>query len=326
MPRVLITGAAGFIGMHTSIRFLTEGWEVIGLDNFNTYYSVKLKNDRVNQIKRIAKELENSFTIINADLNSSIWKTLNQYHFNAVIHLAAQAGVRYSIENPEAYLESNVLGFQKVLNFVNRNKIQRFVYASSSSVYGQDSLQPFNENESCNNPNSYYAATKKMNELMAKAYFNIHEQSSIGLRFFTVYGPWGRPDMAPMLFANAAFKNKPIKVFNFGRQRRDFTFIDDIVEGIFCLITMHNFPLEAEVCNIGNGSPVELHTFIEKIEKHTSLKLKKELVEAQSGDVTETYSNNAKVSRLTGYQPKTTLDEGMIKFIAWFKEYYDFKT
>jgi UDP-glucuronate 4-epimerase len=322
MPRVLITGAAGFIGMHTSIRFLREGWEVVGLDNMNNYYSVGLKRDRLKEITSEATKLSRHFKMYEADLNSTVWNELESYEFEAIIHLAAQAGVRYSIENPDAYLESNVLGFQKVLDFLKTTQIQRFVYASSSSVYGTTSAQPFKETEACNNPESYYAATKKMNELMAKSYFKIHKISSIGLRFFTVYGPWGRPDMAPMLFADAAFNNKTIKVFNHGNQSRDFTYIDDIVEGIFRLVKLQSFPTGARVCNIGNGAPVKLLNFITKIEKATSSKLKKELVGAQKGDVAHTYADTTNLHELTGYRSKTDLHEGVLLFIDWYKNYF----
>ena len=322
MPRVLITGAAGFIGMHTSIRFLRDGWDVIGLDCFNDYYSVKLKRDRVKVIEDFSKNMESCFNIFDEDLNSSVWEKLQGYNFHAVVHLAAQAGVRNSIVNPNIYLESNVLGFQNVLDFVKKNQVQKFVYASSSSVYGKDSKQPFHESEPCNNPESYYAATKKMNELMAKSYFHVHEISSIGLRFFTVYGPWGRPDMAPILFADAAYNNRPIKVFNHGNQSRDFTYIDDIVEGISRLILNTTFPLGAEVCNIGNGSPIELMDFIKEIERATNVELEKEFTEPQKGDVVHTYADTSKLFELTGYRPKISLSQGIKEFINWYKEYY----
>jgi len=321
MPRVLITGAAGFIGMHTSIRFLQNGWEVVGLDNLNDYYSVALKRDRVKEIESISRKFGQLFRMFEADLNSEVWNELKSFDFQAIVHLAAQAGVRYSIENPKAYLESNVLGFQKVLDYVKETQVKRFVYASSSSVYGKDSKQPFNENEACNNPESYYAATKKMNEHMAKSYFNTHNVSSIGLRFFTVYGPWGRPDMAPMLFTKAAYDNEPIKVYNHGNQSRDFTYIDDIVDGIFSIIAMAEFPKFAEVCNIGNGSPVGLINFIEQIEANTSSILKKDFVDAQKGDVAQTYADTTKLFNLTGYKPKTSLETGIEKFINWYKAY-----
>ena len=322
MPRVLITGAAGFIGMHTSIRFIKEGWDVVGLDNMNDYYSVSLKLDRLKEIIGLAKNFGRGFIMFEADLNSKVWNELKTYEFEAIVHLAAQAGVRYSIENPNTYLESNVLGFQKVLDFVKKSKTQRFVYASSSSVYGRTAEQPFKETEACNSPVSYYAVTKKMNELMAESYFQVHKIKSVGLRLFTVYGPWGRPDMAPMLFANAAYNNQPIKVFNNGNQSRDFTYIDDIVEGIFALINISSFPKGAEVCNIGTGAPVQLMDFIKQIEKVTGIKLSKEFLQAQKGDVAFTYADTSKLISLIGPGPKTNLTKGISEFINWYKDYY----
>ena len=322
MPRVLITGAAGFIGMHTAICFLKEGWEVIGLDNFNDYYSVSLKNDRTEQIVAYSTKNHCNFKMIKADINSNIWSTLANYKFDALIHLAAQAGVRYSVENPKAYLESNILGFQEILDFVKNQKILRFIYASSSSVYGMDSTQPFTEDQPCNNPKSYYAATKKTNEMMAMAYNSVYQVSSIGLRFFTVYGPWGRPDMAPMIFASAAFSKKPIRVFNFGKQSRDFTYVDDIVTGIYKLIEIKNFPTNALICNIGNGSPVKLMDFICEIERQTERELQKEYVKAQLGDVETTYANTSLLTSLTAYKPEIELSEGINRFINWYREYF----
>jgi UDP-glucuronate 4-epimerase len=321
MPRVLITGAAGFIGMHTSIRFLKEGWDVDGLDNMNYYYSVDLKKKRVDEIMSVAKESNNAFHLFEEDLNSNIWNELSTIEYDAVVHLAAQAGVRYSIENPRVYLESNVLGFQNVIEFVDRKSINRFVYASSSSVYGKSSVQPFSESEPCNKPESYYAATKKSNELMAHSYYRTKGINSIGLRFFTVYGPWGRPDMAPFLFANAAFKEEGIKVFNHGNQKRDFTFISDIVEGVYLSIKNFDKVREAEIFNIGYGAPTSLMDFIAEIEATTGKKLQKSYVEAQLGDVEVTYANTHKFKSAFGYSPEVGLTEGVSKFIDWLKSY-----
>jgi UDP-glucuronate 4-epimerase len=325
MPIVLITGAAGFIGMHTSIRFLKEGWDVIGLDNLNDYCSVKLKLDRLNEISNAVLKSKGTFEFFEADLNSGVWQEFEPIDFNAVVHLAAQAGVRYSIENPRAYLESNILGFQSVIEFVSRKEIERFLYASSSSVYGMNSSQPFSENACCDSPESYYASTKRANELMAKSYFHTGELSSIGLRFFTVYGPWGRPDMAPILFANAAKKERPIKVFNHGNQKRDFTFIDDIIEGIFRLTTLDEFPRDSLVVNIGNGAPVELMKFISLIEREMQVELDKEYVNAQKGDVAVTCASTKILEELTGYKPVVNLEDGIRLFIDWFKT-YDFES
>ena len=213
MP-ILVTGAAGFIGMHTSIRFLRDGWDVVGLDNFNDYYSVKLKEARAEEVSKQASILGRKFDLYREDLNSDIWTRLVGLNIEIVVHLAAQAGVRYSLENPRAYINSNILGFQSVLDFVETMNIQKFVYASSSSVYGKLSIQPFNELEPCTKPESYYAATKQANELMSYSYYQTKGITSIGLRFFTVYGPWGRPDMAPFIFTKAALSGSEIRVFN----------------------------------------------------------------------------------------------------------------
>lgn len=321
--RVLITGVAGFIGMHTAIRFLKAGWEVIGLDNMNEYYSVDLKKDRISEINNVVTNSMKGFSFFKEDLNSNIWDKLSEYKFDAVVHLAAQAGVRYSIENPRAYIESNILGFQSIIEFVERHSINRFVYASSSSVYGKSSMQPFTETESCNHPESYYAATKKSNELMAQSYFKTKGVSSIGLRFFTVYGPWGRPDMAPYLFAKAAFMAEPIKVFNHGNQKRDFTYVGDIVEGIFLSVKDFEKVKGAEIFNIGFGAPTGLMAFISEIESATSRELEKYLVEAQLGDVEVTYANTQKLQSTFGYSPKVGLKEGVSNFIEWFKTYHE---
>jgi len=322
MPRVLITGAAGFIGMHTSIRFLKEGWDVIGLDNLNDYYSVALKRNRLAEIVKTANNLDKIFEILEADLNSDVWEKFENIEFDAIVHLAAQAGVRYSIENPRAYLESNILGFQSVIEFVLKTGVNRFLYASSSSVYGKNSSQPFSEKAACDAPESYYASTKRANELMAKSYFHTEGLSSIGLRFFTVYGPWGRPDMAPMLFAKAGSSDQTLKVFNHGKQERDFTYVDDIVEGIFKLTTMENFPHQSLVCNIGNGSPVGLMNFISILEKSMGKELKKEYVDAQKGDVESTYADTSLLESLVDYKAKVGLEMGVPLFIDWYRSYY----
>ena len=323
MSRVLITGAAGFIGMHTSIRFLKEGWDVVGLDNLNDYYSVALKRDRLNEISKTAAKLGSRFEMFEADLNSAVWKEFESIDFEAIVHLAAQAGVRYSLQNPRAYLESNILGFQSVIEFVSKAGINRFLYASSSSVYGKNSSQPFSEKASCDAPESYYASTKRANELMAKSYFHTEGLSSIGLRFFTVYGPWGRPDMAPMLFAKAGSSNQTIKVFNHGKQERDFTYVDDIVEGIFKLTTMKNFPYQSLVCNIGNGAPVGLMDFISTLEKSMGRELKKEYVDAQKGDVESTYADTSLLESLVDYKAKVGLEMGIPLFLDWYRSYFE---
>ena len=307
--------------MHTVIRFINEGWDVTGLDNLNDYYSTKLKLDRLETIMDSCRATKVKFDFIKADLNSDVWTDLSKQKIDAIVHLAAQAGVRYSLQNPMAYLESNILGFQKVLDYAKHQNIEKFLFASSSSVYGKDSSQPFSEDQACNSPESYYAATKKSNELMAKSYWNTFRTPSIGLRFFTVYGPFGRPDMAPMLFADAAKRGNPIKVFNHGHQQRDFTFIDDIVEGIFNLIKLEEFPKDSLVINIGNGSPIDLMKFISILENEMQVKLKKEFMEAQKGDVSVTFASTEKLEELTGYKPIVNLEEGIKRFVRWFKTY-----
>lgn len=317
--KVLITGCAGFIGMHTSIRFLNEGWDVLGIDSLNDYYSVDLKENRIREIEKCASRSDSDFMFHRSDINNFDFKSLPK--IDAVVHLAAQAGVRFSIENPEVYVQSNISAFLKVLEYVNRAKIDRFVYASSSSVYGKNSTQPFKETEECTQPQSFYAATKRCNELMAFSFFQNHAVSSIGLRFFTVYGPWGRPDMAPMIFAEAAYSQKSIKVFNNGKQERDFTYIDDIVEGIYLITLKANKLTGAELFNIGNGSPVGLMEFIGAIEHFTTRSLVKEFFPEQNGDVKVTYADTGKLKKLINYKPETSLPEGIEKFITWFKEY-----
>ena len=323
MPRVLITGAAGFIGMHTSIRFLREGWDVIGLDNMNDYYSVVLKKDRLKEIRDVSKKTGFSFEMFEADLNSNVWEKLGGLDFDSVIHLAAQAGVRYSLENPMAYVDSNIRGFQKALEFVNRNRINQFLYASSSSVYGMDTEEPFNENSPCNSPESYYAATKKANELMAHAYFKTHKISSVGLRFFTVYGPWGRPDMAPLKFLKAAYQNREVEIYNHGKQLRDFTYISDVVDSIY---KINQIPFTGNhIINVGKGQPDMLLNFVENIELISGRTLQKNFVDRKVGDVTSTYADITLLkSYISEYNP-IDLHEGLEYLNSWYVSYYDLK-
>lgn len=320
MPRVLITGVAGFIGMHTALKYLNMGWRVTGLDNLNSYYDVGLKHARLKNIEGLKSS--GVFEFVLEDLNSEVWSSLREVKFDVVIHLAAQAGVRYSLSNPDAYIQSNILGFQKVLDFVHQNEVKAFLYASSSSVYGKKARPPFSEsNEPCDSPESYYAATKKANELMAYSYAQTHKVSSIGLRFFTVYGPWGRPDMAPYLFTKAAFSNEIIKVFNHGKQSRDFTYIDDIVEGIFRCAQLASTSAGASCFNIGCGKPVRLMDFIREIERATGNELKKDFVEAQPGDVEQTFADVEKLQTAIDFRAKTELPEGIRRFVSWYREY-----
>lgn len=330
---ILITGAAGFIGFHLAKSLIQKGYNVIGLDSINDYYSQSLKLDRL-KILGIEVDLTNhtdikyingNFTFIYGDISSKlIWDYLKQFKVYKVIHLAGQAGVRYSLTNPDSYIISNVIGFQNVLNYCFEENINDLLYASSSSVYGKNSAQPFLETEDCNQPESLYAATKKFNELSAYTYYKTKNISSIGMRFFTVYGPWGRPDMAPMLFADAALNSREIFVFNNGNQKRDFTYVDDIVNGIIllfekiCKKTING----AEVINIGKGSPVSLLRFIELIEFNLNKKIRKRFVNEQPGDVAVTFADINKLNNYISYTPMIKLEEGLKSFTDWYINYY----
>ena len=332
---VLVTGVAGFIGFHLVKRLLEKGFFVVGLDNLNDYYDINLKLNRLKElgIKKVVKgeideenkNQEGNFHFVHAELEDlKFWKSLaEKYEVFSVIHMAAQAGVRFSLEEPQKYVSSNINGFVNVLEFCRIKKIQHLIYASSSSVYGMTSEQPFSEEERCDKPVSLYAATKRANEMMAYTYFHLFGINSIGLRFFTVYGPWGRPDMAPMLFAKAAFEELPIKVFNHGNQSRDFTYIDDIINGIEQVFQKREEIIKgADICNIGNGRPIKLMDFISAIEKNTNRKLLKEFVEAQPGDVEVTFADTSKLKQVVSYRPRINIEEGVRDFIKWYKEYY----
>ncbi|WP_268035276.1 NAD-dependent epimerase/dehydratase family protein [Algoriphagus sp. PAP.12] len=332
--QVLVTGAAGFIGYHLSKKLIEHGHQVIGVDNLNDYYDPKLKLDRLNELgisfvgleTKGIKEYEfGNFTFLKADITDDhLWELLsNEFHITSIIHLAAQAGVRYSLENPKSYIKSNVEGFLNVLEFCRYLKIKDLIYASSSSVYGLDSVQPFSENENCNKPVSLYAATKRSNELMAHTYHHLFGIESVGLRFFTVYGPWGRPDMAPFIFTKSAFEGTEIKVFNQGNQKRDFTYIDDIVNGIIQIFDQRIKIEGAEVCNIGQGKPLGLGEFISLIEKSTGKELAKKFVKAQPGDVQITYADTDKLRSNFSYKPSIELKQGIQKFVNWYKKYYN---
>lgn len=324
--RILVTGSAGFIGHHITQRLLSEGIDVIGMDSLNSYYDPRLKLDRNSALKSDSSDSPGTYEFYQMDLVNyqDLSHLFKKYSFDAVIHLAAQAGVRYSIEHPRAYMLSNMEGFFNILELVKEHSIKHFIYASSSSVYGEDSEQPFSENANCNSPVSFYAATKRSNELMATSYASLYGLTLTGLRFFTVYGPWGRPDMAPILFANAALKNEKIKVFNNGEQERDFTYIDDIVENIYRLIDNEKRLNEGghQLFNIGNGQPVGLMDFITTIEKAYNTTLEKEFVPAQPGDVKTTYADTSKLESYTGFKPSTPLEEGIEKFVEWHGGYY----
>lgn len=321
----LVTGAGGFIGFYLSKRLLDAGARVIGYDNMNNYYDVSLKEDR---LKILVENGGDRFTFIRGNIADKdlVFKTFEDYKPDIVVNLAAQAGVRYSIENPAAYVESNLVGFFNILEACRNYPVEHLVYASSSSVYGGNRKVPFSTDDKVDHPVSFYAATKKSNELMAYSYSKLYGIKSTGLRFFTVYGPYGRPDMAAFLFANAIMKDEPIKVFNNGDMKRDFTYIDDIIEGLINVLP--NAPKEDEngvnykVYNIGNNEPQDLMTFISTIEKALGKEAKKVLLPMQPGDVKVTYADVTDLMNDFGFKPSTSIEEGIGKFAKWFKEYY----
>ena len=332
--KVLVTGAAGFIGMHTSERLLARGDEVVGLDNLNDYYDPQLKRDRLARI-----EPHPNFRFVKMDVadRAGIEALFAAEKFDRVIHLAAQAGVRYSLENPHAYIDSNVVGFMNILEGCRHNKVAHLAYASSSSVYGGNTKMPFSEHDSVDHPISMYAATKKANELMAHTYSHLFGLPTTGLRFFTVYGPWGRPDMALFLFTKAILDGKPINVFNHGKMQRDFTYVDDIVEGVIRVVD-HTAEPDAgfnssqpdpgrsaapfRVFNIGNNNPVMLMDFIAAIEKSLGREAEKNFMPLQDGDVPETYANTDELNAWTGFVPATSVTDGVGRFVDWYRRYY----
>lgn len=317
--KYLVTGAAGFIGFYTAKRLLEQGHQVIGLDNLNDYYETELKQHRLAQLIPFA-----NFTFVELDLanREGMAELFSAEKFDRVIHLAAQAGVRYSIENPFAYVDSNLVGMMTILEGCRHNQVQHLVYASSSSVYGMNDKMPFSEEDQVDNPVSLYAATKKSNELMAHSYAKLYNLPVTGLRFFTVYGPAGRPDMAPWLFTEAILQNKPIKVFNHGKMMRDFTYIDDIVEGVVRIqdvIPTNVIPYS--LFNIGNNEPIQLSRFIAAIEAATGKTAEKIMLDMQPGDVERTYADTARLEAAVGYKPQTEIEHGIKKFVDWYKEY-----
>jgi UDP-glucuronate 4-epimerase len=327
-----ISGVAGFIGFHLTKRLLDEGCTVIGLDNLNDYYDVNLKKARLGII-----EMYDAFKFIHADLQdkNALEKVFNENKIDIVVNLAAQAGVRYSITNPDVYIQSNVVGFMNILEVCRHNNIEHLIYASSSSVYGMNVNMPFSTNDNVDYPISLYAATKKSNELMAHTYSHLYGIPTTGLRFFTVYGPWGRPDMALFLFTDAILNNKPINVFNHGKMKRDFTYIDDIVEGVLRLLNnpsnknmlgkninnlgMSNAPYK--IYNIGNNKPVELLEFIDTLEEKIGKKALKNFLPLQDGDVPMTYADVDDLIKDIGFKPQTSVNDGIERFVTWYKEY-----
>lgn len=332
--KILVTGAAGFIGSALSIRLLERGDEVIGIDNHNDYYSPQLKEDR------LARHIGHpKYTHIRGDLadREFIEELFKTHKPNRVVNLAAQAGVRYSIENPLAYIDSNLVGFAHILEGCRHNNVEHLVYASSSSVYGSNTKMPFSVHDNVNHPVSLYAATKKANELMAHSYSHLYQLPTTGLRFFTVYGPWDRPDMALQKFAKAIINDEPIQLFNYGNHRRDFTYIDDIVEGVIRVLDKPAQPnpdwsgdvpdsatsyAPWRIYNIGNNNPVELKDYIAALENALGKEAEKEMLPLQSGDVPDTFANVDDLVRDFEYKPNTTLNTGMKNFVKWFNSYY----
>ena len=334
--KILITGAAGFIGFHLVKVLTAQGDEVFGIDNINDYYPVSLKyarlvdsgiaEEKIVQGHIVQSELYPNYRFCRMDIcdKPKIDRLFETEKFDIVINLAAQAGVRYSIENPYAYIESNIVGFLNILEASRINKVKHLVYASSSSVYGGNTKTPFEETDRVDNQVSIYAATKKSNELMANVYSKLYHLPTTGLRFFTVYGPWGRPDMSPFLFMDAIFKDRPIKVFNNGDMLRDFTYIDDIVEGVRRIITViPNKEIPSSVYNIGNQTPTRLMDYIRCIENATGKEAQKEYLPMQAGDVYQTYADSSALAAATGFRPSTPLQEGIDKTATWFKTFYN---
>ncbi len=331
---ILVTGCAGFIGAALVKKLLNFNVNVTGIDNLNTYYSKNLKLARLEQIKKNRKFTKGNFNFFQFSLEDweSLRKICFEIDFDIVIHLAAQAGVRYSLKNPESYINSNLVAFGNILDLCKNQDIKNFIFASSSSVYGNNKQIPFNEKDNVDYPISLYAATKKSNELMAHAYSHLYQIPTTGLRFFTVYGPWGRPDMAPMIFTKAILEKRVIKIFNKGNMSRDFTYIDDVVEGICrcCLkpavkdnqISDFSSKAPYKIFNIGNGKPVNLMRFIEILENSLGIESKKEYLGMQQGDVVDTWANTTNLKDWIGYAPTTSLEKGINNFVNWYKNYY----
>ena len=335
MAKILVTGAAGFIGSHLTIRLLERGDKVVGLDNLNDYYDVSLKEAR---LARFIDHENFSFEKMDLSDRKGMEDLFSEKKFDKVVNLAAQAGVRYSIENPHAYIDSNIVGFTNILEGCRQNEVKHLVYASSSSVYGANETMPFSVHDNVDHPISLYAASKKANELMAHSYSHLYGIPTTGLRFFTVYGPWGRPDMAPILFTKAILEGNPINVFNHGEMKRDFTYIDDIVEGVVrtldCVAEenpdwdgMNPDPATSRapwrVYNIGNSTPVALMDFIGAIENALGVEAKKNFLPMQPGDVPATAANVDALMRDVGFKPDTSIEQGVKNFVDWYLEYYN---
>ncbi len=333
--KILLTGTAGFIGHNLAKKLLDRGDEVIGLDNINDYYDTSLKYGRLKdtgiskedikygKLTQSSKYPNYKFIKLNLEDREQLEKLFKEEHFTDVCNLAAQAGVRYSLENPHEYIQSNIVGFMNILECCRNNDVKALSYASSSSVYGLNKEQPFSTEHNVDHPISIYAATKKSNELMAHTYSHLFNLPTTGLRFFTVYGPWGRPDMAPFLFTKAIMNDKPINVFNNGKMERDFTYIDDITEGVLRVIdNPQSTQTPYKIYNIGNNAPVKLMDFIEILEEKIGKTAEKNMMEMQPGDVYSTYADTSELIKDLGYKPKTPLKEGISEFIDWYKKFY----
>ena len=337
--KILVTGAAGFIGFHLTKRFLNEGYEVIGLDDLNSYYDPSLKVARLGELKRTAKKLQSRMSFFQEkmenldELNNIFLENRPDY----VVNLAAQAGVRYSLINPSAYIQSNLVGFSNILECCRKFKIKHLVYASSSSVYGGNTKTPFSEMDNVDHPVSIYAASKKSNELMAHTYSHLFGLPTTGLRFFTVYGPWGRPDMALFLFTKTILNGQSIEVFNNGDMVRDFTYIDDVVESVFRVIKLpakKNIEFDSykpnpatswapyQIFNIGNSNPIQLMSYIEALEKALKIKANLKMLPMQPGEVVSTYADTDALYQYIGFKPRTSIEDGISSFVAWYREFY----
>ncbi len=335
MKTILVTGAAGFIGFHLCNRLAAEGYTVVGIDNMSDYYDVNLKKDRLAQLAK-----HDTMTFVRLDLSDlpALVDLFSKHPFDTVVNLAAQAGVRYSLENPHAYVDANIVGFVNLLECCRHNNVDHLVFASSSSVYGANTRMPFSVHDNVDHPVSLYAASKKSNELMAHTYSHLYGLCCTGLRFFTVYGPWGRPDMALFLFVRAILSGEPIKVFNHGKMQRDFTYIDDIIEGVVRVMKKKPEPNPAwtgdapdpgtsyapySIYNIGNNNPESLMRFIGVIEDKLGRQAQKEFMDLQPGDVPATYANIDDLYDAVGFKPETPIEEGISRFIDWYMEYYN---
>lgn len=335
--KILVTGAAGFIGFHVSKFLLSRGDTIVGIDNLNDYYDVNLKNARINELKKADQHKKFTFLKIDISDRKTIEAVFEKEQFEKVVHLAAQAGVRYSIDNPHAYIESNIAGFLNILEGCRHHLIKHLVYASSSSVYGANETMPFSTSDNVDHPVSLYAASKKANELMAHTYSHLYKLPTTGLRFFTVYGPWGRPDMALFKFTKAIENQTPIDVYNYGNHSRDFTYIDDIVNGIVLTLDQQiegnknwsglspdpsTSKAPWKIYNIGAQTPVGLIKFIETLESAMGRSTIKNLLPMQDGDVPNTYADVSQLEKDVGYKPVTTIEDGIFQFVKWYNNYY----